>query len=667
MKPRLKFTSSQSHALLSAAALLLLTAAPVKAANLYWDGSGTPNVTYGITAFNGATNWSTSSSATTPDPGAVPGASDLAIFNISTLNTPVLVGLNGNRTVAGLQFSSTGATTIYSHPASNTSYTFTIGSSGMLVDSGAGAVTTVSNSTTGFISYKLAANQSWTNNSSNVMTLGGGITASANATPYTLTLDGSGSGGATLTGVITNNGTLGTVGVTVNSSGGGTYTLSGNNNYSGLTTLTAGTLILSGGNATSNITGGVSMSGGTLKIGSAYGIGSGALTISGGTLDTNGATARTLSTTNAQTWSGDFAFTGSADLNLGTGAVTLSGGSRSVTVNGSNLTVGGAIGDGGNAYGLTKAGTGTLILSGSQTYTGATTISAGTLKGAIGSGALSVSGTYDLNGADRSVAAISGAGGITLGANTLTTSSSSDSTFSGALGGTGGLTKSGSGILTLSGTNTYTGATSVTAGGLKMNGTLASSAVTIANTATLSGTGTFSSGTVTVNGTHSPGNSPGLQTFNNLTYGSGAAINWELAGNTTSSPGSNFDKIVATGTLDFGTAATFNPIFNGAGSAVSWSDTFWSSNQQWLVYTSATLSNFNGLSLSGTNWQDSGGQWLLDVHSNASFNLTAVGNDVYLNYSAVPEPSTYAALAGVAAFGLVAWRRRQEKRKDSVA
>src|SRR4029077_18849597 len=87
--------------------------------------------------------------------------------------------------------------------------------------------------------------------------------------------------------------------------------------------------------------------------------------------------AITLSNNNAQAWNADFAFTGTQNLNLGTGAVTL-GASRTVTVNGSTLTVGGVIS--GSGFSLTKAGSGTLTLSGANTYTGGTTLNAGTLN-----------------------------------------------------------------------------------------------------------------------------------------------------------------------------------------------------------------------------------------------------------------------------------------------
>jgi len=109
-----------------------------------------------------------------------------------------------------------------------------------------------------------------------------------------------------------------------------------------------------------------------------------------------------LSNNNAQNWNGSFVFTGTNDLNLGTGAVTL-GASPTVTVNGGTLTVGGVIGGG---FGLTKAGAGTLALAGVSTYSGGTTLNAGTLlvqgsttptSGTVTSGPLGT-GTLTLNG-----------------------------------------------------------------------------------------------------------------------------------------------------------------------------------------------------------------------------------------------------------------------------
>lgn len=653
--------SLRAQFLSSFSAIGLLTTVPTRADTIYWDGTGT---TWAIAG------WSTSPTATTPDPAAVPGVNDTIYFSISSVATAQSLGLNGNRSVAGMVFNNSGAVNMTAHASSNTNANMTLGTGGITINSGAGAVTVFSNATRGFLTWRLAGNQSWTNDSANLLTIAGGITNNSNSTPTTLTLSGAGSGGITQTGVISDNAT-GTTSVVVNSAGSGAITLSSANTYTGGTTLTAGTLVLTG--ASSAMVGGVTVSGGTLRVGNDAAIGTGTLTVNGGTLDTNDGTARTLSTNNAQTWAGDFAFTGTGNLNLGTGAVTMSGATRTLTANAGILTVGGAIGDGGNGYGLTKSGAGILVLSGAHTYTGATTVSQGTLRGSIGAGALSVASgaTYELNSADRSIAALSGAGNVTLGSNTLTTSSSSNSTFSGVISGSGGLTKTGSGTLTLAGANDFSGPTAVNAGGLIVTGSLAGS-LNIGASGSLSGTNTFSNN-VTISGTHNPGNSPGIQTFANLTYNNGANVNWELSANTiTQGAGTlgdpyTFDQIVVTGTLDFAGATSLNLAFNGAGSTVNWTDPFWAANRTWLVYDSTTTNNYSSLTLSALNWTDGFGNQFNTALAGASFGLSAVGSDVYLNYSAaaIPEPSTYAALAGLGALGLALWRRRHRSQLPS--
>ena len=91
-----------------------------------------------------------------------------------------------------------------------------------------------------------------------------------------------------------------------------------------------GVMTLSGANTFS---GGLTLSAGTLNVNNATALGAAAsvFTISGGSIDNTSGAAVTLSNNNAQTWSGDFVFKGSNDLNLGTGAVTL-GANRTVTV-----------------------------------------------------------------------------------------------------------------------------------------------------------------------------------------------------------------------------------------------------------------------------------------------------------------------------------------------
>ena len=90
-------------------------------------------------------------------------------------------------------------------------------------------------------------------------------------------------------------------------------------------------------------------------------------------------------------------------------------------------------------------------------------------------------------------------GNVTLGGSALTVNGTGNTLISGVMGVTGSLIKDGSGTLTLTGDNIYTGGTAVNGGTLLVNNTAGSGAVTVNNAgSTLGGTGTIS-GTVTVN------------------------------------------------------------------------------------------------------------------------------------------------------------------------
>jgi autotransporter-associated beta strand protein len=192
-----------------------------------------------------------------------------------------------------------------------------------------------------------------------------------------------GAGNAIFNGVIQNSFASSTGSLTYN--GTGSMTLAGANTFNGGITLNSGTLNINN-----------SGSGGTSSA-----LGTGTLTISGGTIDNTSGSTVTLSTSNAQNWNSDFTFTGTKDLNMGAGAVTMNS-NRIVTVNGGNLTIGGAISGSTASFTLTKAGAGKLILGGANAYTGTTTINAGTLSlesgGSLSSTTISVASgaTFDL-------------------------------------------------------------------------------------------------------------------------------------------------------------------------------------------------------------------------------------------------------------------------------
>ena len=328
--------------------------------------------------------------------------------------------------------------------------------------------------------------------------------------------------------------------------GAGTATLSQTNTYTGATNINAGSLTLGAANRIADASAVTVASGATFNlnnfaetVGSIAGagnvtLGSAILTSGGNNTSTSftgvasGTGGLTKAGTGALTLSGANTYTGDTNINAGTltlGAANRIANASAVTVasgatfnlnnfaetvgsiaGAGNVTLGSAIlTSGGNntstsftgvasgTGGLTKAGTGALTLSGANTYTGATTISAGTLAldatGTIAaSSGVANAGTLSIAAA-KTIDSMTGAGATTLGANTLTIgdASNTSSAYSGIVSGTGGLTKAGTGTLTLGGANTYTGATNINAGTLTLgaaNRIADASAVTVASGAT---------------------------------------------------------------------------------------------------------------------------------------------------------------------------------------
>ncbi|WP_293336051.1 autotransporter domain-containing protein [Parvibaculum sp.] len=227
-----------------------------------------------------------------------------------------------------------------------------------------------------------------------------------------------------------------------------------------LVKLGSGILSLTGANTYS---GGTTLGEGTLRLEDDDAIGTGALTATGGTLDYD----------DGLDLSNDIDLRAQTTLNVTTGAATQSGN----------------IGETGGSFGIVKSGAGTLSLTGTNSYTGTTTVSAGTLRAGSATGFASGGyvlggGTLDLNDFDLSMSSLSGTSGtIDLGSAELEVDQDGDSVFDGLIAGAGSLVKMGSGILTLTGANTYSGGTTVSAGTLK--GDTTSLAGDILNNATL--------------------------------------------------------------------------------------------------------------------------------------------------------------------------------------
>lgn len=238
---------------------------------------------------------------------------------------------------------------------------------------------------------------------------------------------------------------------------------------SGLAKTDAGTLVLTG---TNTYAGGTAINGGVLQVASDANLGAaaGGLSFSTGTLRTTASFNTARATT----------------LNAGGGTIE--------TAAGTTLGVTGAVA---GAGALTKTGTGTLVLSGTNSYAGGTAIRAGTVEVARDANLGAVAGPLTLDsGTLRTTADITTARGITLGAagGTFETLADTALTAQSAIAGPGGLTKAGGGALILRAANSYAGPTSVTAGTLAVGDATSTGAsingpVSVAAGATLGGYG----------------------------------------------------------------------------------------------------------------------------------------------------------------------------------
>jgi autotransporter-associated beta strand protein len=293
--------------------------------------------------------------------------------------------------------------------------------------------------------------------------------------------------------------------------------------------------------------------------------------------------------------------------------------------------------------GLTKTGSGFLTLTATNTFTGNTLVVGGSLV--LGTPLAVEMSTLDTSGSGAlSFGSLTSAtfGGLT-GPGTLKLSNTasspvalsvgnnnSNTTFSGMLQGAGSLSKLGSGILALAGSNTYSGPTTINQGELVVNGSIASP-VTVNAGGILGGAGHVTSVTVSGSGQLAPGDAIGdLTLTGSLSLLSGAIMDYEL-----DTPGTS-DEILMPGEL-----LSLN------GQQFSNFDFTWTSNSGPGIYDLIEFGSSSG-SL-GTNKSGT-----IDGYSAT---LAIQGNELVLNVT--PEPSPL-ALLGSGALGLLGygWRRR---------
>jgi autotransporter-associated beta strand protein len=486
--------------------------------------------------------------------------------NKTTSNTLTLTGANtydgataitaGNLTISNNTAlgSTVGGTTIASGASLNLQGDITVGAEVLTHNGGSsGFLRNVSGNNTWNGNIAVGSASSRIQSDSGLLTIGGNITQANNAIFQ-------GAGNISITGVISGSNFV------MGGAMSGTLFLSGNNTYTGSTNVNAGTLSVSSinnqgvngvfGNNTAQIYLGATTNGTLQYTGSGVttdrrirvgGLGAGS--------DAGGAIIR-------NDGSGALVFNWSGQFNQATASTTAN---RTLTLGGTNTdlnTIQAAIVDNTASTGLVgliKADAGTWVLSGNNTYSGATTINAGTLQiGAGGaSGNLSTSSTITNNG----TLVFNRSGNMTQGTN-----------FANSISGTGNLTQAGSGTLFLGGTNSYTGLTTISAGNLSINATTAvgsTSGINLANAAALIYNGsaatldraiTVTSGTGTIRNTGGALTLSGALSKNGTTLTLAGGTNGITVSGVISGSANNSDLIIDGGTT---TLTNANNSYNG--------------------------------------------------------------------------------------------------------
>ena len=421
---------------------------------------------------------------------------------------------------------------------------------------------------------------------------------------------------------------------------------------SGTTAYFAGTVATGFKNATQAFGAVTVYSGFTVDLNGQTQIATNALTINGAGASSAGVLKN--SSTTAATYSGAVTLGSASTITAGTGNITLSGGlatsTNAATFSGAQTTsVTGVLSGTGS---INKTGAGTLTLSGNNTYTGSINIDQGVVSLVAASGSALGTGTGALSfGASNTPTLTLGGRSATMGnlsssnanaviqndnatAATFTSSAPGTTTFAGKLsdGATGGklsFVKAGSGTLTLSNTQDYTGTTTIAGGTLSLTGsTKIGSAVTVNSGATLSGSGTVND-SLTVSGSISPG----VAGVGNLTAGatslqSGGTLNVQIYDFTGAAGSTGWDLLTSTGAITVNSTSDltlnkFNIVLSSitgsgvdtTGSALNFTN---SSNYSLKILTGTSISGFDAskFNITGSISNTNTGVWSIGLSDN---------------------------------------------------